>query len=404
MALGIGPNSYYGHPLNKQNDKSVFFKGTNNLNIRKVALPKGINEGMPPLEVTDKPVSFFEFWPAWAMYTPVALQCLVLSLKYKNIGLPLIANPRIPLSGMVGESKADILDQANKAVRWSLCEYITSTKQALLDDATNAKNTLSAYHKKGLQLPAVAKPDLGCRGVGVRLIETETQLTDYISAFPNEARFLLQEKSKYQAEAGLFYVRYPGEKKGKITSITLKYTPWVIGDGRRTLKELIMADPRASLLSHVYLPRHKANHDKVIADGEAFRIAFAGSHSGGSIFRDGNRYITQELTASLDAFFNGMPDFHYGRLDVKFKHIDELVKGKNYQILEINGASSEATHIWDSKTKLSDAIKVLMHQYRTLYEIGHLNRKAGYKTPSLSSLYRAWREEKSWVVNYPSMD
>lgn len=374
------------------------------MKITKVALPAGINEGMPPLEITEKPVSFFEFWPAWAMYMPVFFQCLGLSVKYRNVCLPLIANPKIPLSGMVGESKADILNQAAEDVRSYLCEYVTSTNEALLDDKTNAQNTLTDYHTKGLQLPAVAKPDLGCRGVGVRLIETEDQLIHYISAFPKNARFLLQEKSKYQAEAGVFYIRYPGEKKGKVISITLKYTPWVIGDGVSTLKQLIMADPRASLLSHVYLPRHKANHDKVIPEGEAFRIAFAGSHSGGSIFRDGNRYITEALAESLDTFFDGMPEFHYGRLDVKFKNIDDLMKGENFQILEVNGASSEATHIWDSKTKLPDAIKVLMNQYRTLYEIGHLNRKAGYQTPSLSSLYRAWREEKSWVVDYPSMD
>ncbi|MFT2110693.1 D-alanine--D-alanine ligase [Marinomonas sp. 2405UD68-3] len=374
------------------------------MNIRKVPLPQGINEGMPPLELTEKPVSFFEFWPAWAMYAPVIIQCVGLSIKYRSIGLPLISNPKIPLSGMVGESKADILDQPKKEVRSFLCEYVTSTKKENLTSKESTKLLLDQYFDKGLSLPAVAKPDLGCRGVGVRLIENEQELSDYIELFPENARFLLQEKSKYQAEAGIFYIRYPGERKGKITSITLKYTPWVVGDGVQTLKELILADPRAGLLSHIYLPRHKENHDKVIPEGEAVRIAFAGSHSGGSIFRDGNRYITEALTQSLDTFFDGMPEFHFGRLDVKFKHIDELMDGKNFQILEINGASSEATHIWDSKTKFPDAIKALLFQYRTLFEIGHLNRKAGYQTPSLLSLYRAWREEKSWVVDYPSMD
>ncbi len=359
---------------------------------------------MPPLEVTEKPVSFFEFWPAWAMYAPVMVQCLGLSIKYRSIGLPLISNPKIPLSGMVGESKADILDQPKKEVRSFLCEYVTFTTKENLTAIESSKTLLKQYFDEGLTLPAVAKPDLGCRGVGVRLIEHEQELIDYIELFPTNARFLLQEKSKYQAEAGIFYIRYPGEKKGKITSITLKYTPWVIGDGVKTLKELILADPRASLLSHIYLPRHKENHNKVIPEGEAVRIAFAGSHSGGSIFRDGNRYITEALTQSLDTFFDGMPEFYFGRLDVKFKHIDELMDGKNFQILEINGASSEATHIWDSKTKFPDAIKALLFQYRTLFEIGHLNRKAGYKTPSLLSLYRAWREEKNWVIDYPSMD
>ena len=372
------------------------------MNIRKITLPKGVNEGMPPLEVSSKPLSFFEFWPAWVMYTPVILQWLALSIKYRSMSLPLIANPRIPLSGMVGESKVDILDQA--CDRSYLCEYISTTKNRQLSNQENAQQALSRYYQAKLTLPAVVKPDLGCRGAGVRLIEQEAQLEDYLAEFPVNARFLLQERSLYQAEAGVFYIRYPGEKQGRIISITLKYTPWVVGDGIKSLKQLILDDERAGLLPHIYLPRHAARHDDIIPQGEVVRLAFAGSHSRGSIFRNGNEYITPALTQALDRFFDGMPDYHYGRLDLKFKDIDELMQGKNFQILEVNGASSEATHIWDSRTRFTEAIGVLLFQYRTLFEIGHLTRQAGHKTPSLLSLYRAWREEKSWVLDYPTTD
>ena len=144
--------------------------------------------------------------------------------------------------------------------------------------------------------------------------------------------------------------------------------------------------------------------NKVLDDGESYRLAFAGSHTFGSIFRNGNEYITDKLSQSLDDFFDGVPGYHYGRLDLKFKDIHSLMEGKNYQILEMNGASSEATHIWDSRTTLKEAFSTLLYQYKVLFEIGDLQRQAGHKVPSLLSLYKAWREEKRWVEHYPSTD
>ncbi|WP_438461838.1 D-alanine--D-alanine ligase [Marinomonas sp. PE14-40] len=369
-----------------------------------IPLPKGINEGMPPLEVSDNITSFFEFWPAWAMYTPVIIQWLLLSARYRSLSLPLIANPSIPLSGMVGESKSDILDLASEASSKSICQFTTYHRGEANTAEADASQALEKYYQKGLSLPLVAKPDLGCRGAGVRLINQEEQLVDYLKAFPLGAKLLLQERSQYQAEAGIFYIRYPGQRQGKIISITLKYTPWVIGDGVSTLKQLIMADKRAGKLSHIYLDRHADKLETVLAKDEAFRLAFAGSHSRGSIFRNGNEYITDALTQSLDTFFDGVPGYHFGRLDLKFKNIDDLMAGKNYQILEMNGASSEATHIWDSRTSLREAFQTLLKQYQILFKIGYLQRKEGHKPPSLLELYKAWQEEKRWVKDYPSTD
>ncbi|TBR37728.1 D-alanine--D-alanine ligase [Marinomonas agarivorans] len=359
---------------------------------------------MPPLEVSDNATSFFEFWPAWVMYTPVIFQWFILSAKYRSIGLPLIANPGIHLSGMVGESKADILSLATEQSAKSICSFTSFIRNDQTTPEDDAKAVLKDYLGKGLALPAVIKPNLGCRGFGVRLIDTEEQLVDYLESFPIGASFILQEKSVYQAEAGIFYIRYPGQKKGKVISLTLKYTPWVIGDGKHTLKELILADSRAGKLSHIYLDRHADNLDTILDDGEEYRLAFAGSHTFGSIFKNGNKYITNELSESLDRFFDGVPGYNFGRLDVKFKDIDTLMRGEDYQVLEMNGASSEATHIWDSRTTLKEAMSTLLYQYKVLFEIGHLERKAGHKVPSLLSLYKAWKEEKRWLQNYPSTD
>jgi hypothetical protein len=94
-----------------------------------------------------------------------------------------------------------------------------------------------------------------------------------------------------KGEAGVFYVRLPGEKSGFIFSLTLKYFPYVTGDGKTTLGKLIENDWRAGLIKDVYLKRHEKRLDDVIPKIQNFRLAFTGSHSRGTIFRNGNSFI-----------------------------------------------------------------------------------------------------------------
>lgn len=367
-------------------------------------IPNGmVNAGMPILQEPKRVVSPFEFLPAWFFYTPVVIQSAVLSAIHRDWALPLIANPSIKLSGMVGESKHDIFASSGDKTKQWILPFITLTKtheqlETVLEDATQQ------LKRSSLEYPLVAKPDLGCRGAGVKLLRSDEQLRSYIKTFPVDGRFLLQKKSEYSAEAGVFYVRQPGETRGKIISLTLKYSPRVIGDGQSTLKQLIEKCPRAGKLQHLYLPRHSEQLEVIVAKGEEFQLAFAGSHSRGAIFRDGNRFITQELEKKLDQVLGDFNGFHYGRLDIKFKDIHALMNGEHFDILEINGASSEAAHIWDSDTPLTHIFATLLKQYRLLYQIGSKQKLRGHKTPTLGALIQAWREEKVLTQLYPMTD
>ncbi len=131
---------------------------------------------------------------------------------------------------------------------------------------------------------------------------------------------------------------------------------------------------------------------------------FSGSHSKGAIFRSGNEYITEALTRKLDEVLADVPGFYFGRLDVKFRTITSLMAGKDFTIIELNGASSESVHIWDNKATYTEAVKMLLKQYRILFEIGNKQRKAGHKVPTLRELLKAWRQEKALTMQYPSTD
>ncbi len=359
--------------------------------------------GMPPLDTDGSAVSYFEFWPIWLIYLPVGVQWLLFSVFYRSFSLPLIANPNIPSAGMVGFSKAEFLSQASAESRQWILPWLTH-KVSSEPLTAQIDQILSDLDDNNLGLPIVAKPDMGCRGSGVKLISTEAELKDYVSHYPVDSTIMLQRLADWEPEAGVFYVRYPNEEKGRIVSMALKYTPYVVGDGTRTLRELINSDSRAKHVIHLYESRHKDKMDTVIAKDEPFRLVFAASHCRGAVFRDGRQYITNALTDKIEEIMSGFPEFYYGRLDIKFGSIERLMEGQDFAIIEVNGASSESLHIWDKKAGLGEAWSALLTQYSTLFKIGAMNRQRGHKPPGIMSLYKAWRQENTLSNHYPATD
>lgn len=358
--------------------------------------------GMPPLDEEGAPVSFFEFWPMKTFYVPIALYSLWLMLRYRGITLPTVANPTFPGGGFYGESKSAILDLLMRhAARWTAA-HVTHDRPSRPGPAVHEADTaLGLLAAAGLGLPVVAKPDIGCRGAGVRLVRTREELIAYIDAFPAGARMVLQRYVDQEGEAGVFYVRRPGEDRGRIFSLTLKYFPYVIGNGRSTLRELILADRRAGTVPHLYLPRHAQRLDWVPPAGHPVRLAFSGSHSKGSIFRNGTHLVTPAMEARFEEIARSLPEFHFGRFDVRFADFGALAAGEGFTIVEANGAGAEATHIWDRSTGLWQAWATLMEQYRLLYEIGAANRRRGFRPLSLKAFRALYRREQELTPLYP---
>ncbi len=368
--------------------------------------PAHVAKGMPALDLGGRAYSFFEFWPSWLMYLPVAGLWLLLALRHRSMSLPLIANPAVPLAGMVGVPKSAILRLAGAAAKqsilpWTVFEVVDTRRESPGRQRTRAEAAMAAA---GLQYPLVGKPDIGCRGAGVKLLRDGAALEFCLARFPAGGSMLLQKLSDFEAEAGVFYVRDPVRERGAITSLTLKYTPYVVGDGERTLAELVAADPRAGGLAHLYRERNAVHWGEVIPAGSLHRLVFSASHCRGAVFRDGGHLITPELTRAMDRIFDDIPGFYYGRLDIKFRDVEALRAGEELQIIEINGASSESIHIWDRDAGYIQAVKTLLRQYRTLFTLGSMHRKNGCEPPGLKPLFAAWRRESQLVRQYPAND
>lgn len=269
------------------------------------------------------------------------------------------------------------------------------------DGAADAENAMQAL---GLRYPVVVKPDIGCNGSGVRLLRDRAALTGYLQAYPAGETIVLQHYVEEPNEAGIFYVRHPDEPVGRITSVTIKQPPVVVGDGRSTLRTLILADERAGLVPHLYLDRLKDRLELVPEQGENVQLVFVGNHCKGSIFQDGTTMVTPALTEAIDRFARAIPEFYFGRIDVRFGSVAALRRGVGFRVIEVNGAGSEPTHIWDPRTKLLDAWRTQFFHYGSAFRIGAANRRRGFASSGVAAMYRAWMRQRRLMAVYPLSD
>jgi len=350
-------------------------------------------------EKPGNPLSFFEFWPGWLFYSPVVIHWMMLGLRYGDFSLPTAANPRITTGGLCGESKLSILEQVRPEARDLIAPAFGV--RAHPGGAAAAEAAMAGF---GLRYPVVVKPDIGCNGTGVRLVKHRAALADYLAAFPAGETVVLQRYIEHPNEAGIFYIRHPDEARGRITSVTIKQPPVVVGDGRSTLRTLILADERARLVPHMYLQRLGDRLDHVPPQGEAVQLVFVGNHCKGSIFRDGCDLVTPALTASIERLARAIPEFHFGRIDIRFESVSALRRGGGFWVIEINGVGSEATHIWDPRTKLLDAWRTQFFHYGAAFRIGAANRRRGFSSSGVRAMYRDWMNQRRLMALYPLND
>jgi len=351
----------------------------------------------------QKIVSYFEFWPMWVFYIPVAIQWLILAIRYRSLTLPLIANPKLTVSGMVGVPKSELMLQATGECKNSILSWDIHTVSKLAIEI-QMDHWLEILKQKAINFPFVCKPDIGCRGAGVKLVHNRQQLLEVMKSYPIGATLMAQILASWEPEVGVFFVRQPGELQGNIVSLTQKHNPRVTGDGIHTLGELVEKDPRAKLLIAIYQQRHLKNWHNIIPLDSEYSLLFSSSHCRGAVFTDAREHITDDLNRRISKIMQGLPEFHYGRLDVKFKSLEDLKLGGHLEIIEINGASSESIHIWDKNATLIGAVKTLLWQYHTLFRIGFKNKKLGYKPPGVIKIISLWRKEQKLVKHYPLTD
>ena len=115
-------------------------------------------------------------------------------------------------------------------------------KTELIKDQISFDEVIKKIDNSEIKLPFIVKPDIGLRGSAVKKIMHLDELKKYHQKADFD--YLLQNLIPYENEVGIFYVRFPNEKKGKITGIVSKEFLIINGDGIATIEELIKQNPR----------------------------------------------------------------------------------------------------------------------------------------------------------------
>jgi len=247
-------------------------------------------------------------------------------------------------------------------------------------------------------LPVIAKPDRGVVGIGVRKIFSLKALEALLEIIPCD--YMLQEFSDYPLEYGIFYCKYPNEDMGRVVSLTEKRIPSVVGDGQKTVRELIDCSADIKYNKNNLLA-HAKNMDYTPVMGEHYQVLDQASHTYGCVFKDRNC----EITPAMDEWMNDMcskaREFYFGRFDMKLKDKESLRTGKGVKICELNGCWSEPIHIYDDDHTITYAAKEMFRSYARAYKIAKLNKKRlNIKVPynEIIEAYRLYMQEKAEII------
>jgi len=315
----------------------------------------------------------------WVFYTPMVIYIISLVIRFRGLTF-LSVNPGMPMSGLIGERKAKSLLQ--------LTDSPFLARFELIDESDNVEKRIDRAKeimaKLQIDYPIVLKPDFGQRGADVAVIRSDDEMRVYF--IKTNAIILLQEHIKGE-EFGVFYMRYPQDDTSQIYSITEKTFPVIYGDGFSTIEKLLMLNPRTHYMAEYLLQLHANKLDHVLSKGEAFKVVEIGSHCRGSVFLDGNRYISPELSAQIEKISRQIEGFNFGRYDIRVENTDLLCAGKGFKILEVNGVTSESTNIYDPENSVFDAYRILFRQWRAAFEIGEQAIKMGAARVSIKQFF-----------------
>ena len=310
----------------------------------------------------------WEFWPFHLVYGPVYLYWLWLCLKARSFFFFNTANPTIVNGGFLMESKKAIYDLIPG-------KYYPRT--LFFQAGTTDKKIIACLQVRDLKFPLVAKPDIGMQGKAVKKLLTIGELLEYSRR--SKVDFLVQEFVPLENEIGVFYYRYPGQPAGKISGIVAKEFLSVRGDGLSTMEALILREQRHILQLKTLRKLYGDQLKNVLKHGETFLLVPYGNHVRGAKFIDASELIDDELTETIDRICQKVNGFYYGRLDIRYRSWEELKEGKNLSIIELNGAGSEPTHMYDPKHPIFFAWKEIIRHWSILFRISRLNHRLLHK-------------------------
>lgn len=331
-------------------------------------------------------------WPFYLFYFPITYAWVWHSIKSRSVWFYTASNPTIDFGGFEGEAKSQMYQQLPK-------ELYPNTIYAT--PALPFTEVVREVCKAGISYPFVVKPDVGMKGLLFRKIENEQQLHIYHKHIPST--YIIQEFIDMPCEVSVFYYRKPGSATGTITAFIEKNLLEVTGNGRATLEELINNNNEAKAFLSSIQKQYAKDLPLVLPAGTTFCISPIANLYNGASFVD----LTDSVNKTMLHIFDNIShqnQFLYGRYDIKCQSVEDMLQGKNFIILEFNGAGSVPNHIHAGKFNLLQAYKEILRHWKAMYEISRDNRKRGIEYWNFLKGYRFLQNSKRYFDKVKQID
>ena len=325
----------------------------------------------------------WELWPFNMIYAPLGFVWLYYAIKARSLYFFTPTNPTLIFGGFEAGSKMEIYQQLTAG---------SYPKTILIKPTQTIDEIKKALAENGFSYPFVAKPDEGMQGILFRIIESEEELRRYHKIVG--VNYIIQTFIDLPMEFSVFYIRYPGQLKGKVTGFVVKDYLHVNGDGKKTLEQLVNEHPVAQHRLTEMKTKHSANWLIIPKNGEKYYLSVAGNRSRVAKFINLHKEIDQQLNEVFDELNNPSRSFFYGRYDLKCTSVENLKAGKDIMVLEYNGAGAEPNHIYDCGMSYFKALAVLSAHWGHMYRIGKINNRMGVPYWSFKKCRSFMRQQK----------
>lgn len=330
-------------------------------------------------------LTHWESWHHHAKYIPISPVWLWYIIRSGTPWFFTASNPTLTFGGFEGEGKKEMYEQLPPG-SYPATIYIAANIPFIEVEKQIAGS--------GFSYPFIVKPNVGMMGFMFRRISNAAQLKQYHDTLPID--YLVQQLIEYDVEVGMFYYRLPGQQKGTISGLLKKEPAIIIGDGTSSLEILMRQKESIRFKIDDMLNRHEAFKNTVLAKDEKYYLSHASNRSQGGEMEVINQEIDENLQRLADSFSHQSGKFYYGRYDIKCASIADLKAGKNFSILEFNGAGAGVQHIYGNGYSLWAAMGIILKHWKMMFLISRQNHKNGV---AYWGLMKGWRHLKAAKQN-----
>lgn len=318
------------------------------------------------------------YWTSQHFYWQSMYHYLMNGARFRSMTFFSACNPAIDLGGMLYDRKTDIYDL--------LPQHIVPATTII----TSREASRTFIEQNNLSFPLIVKPNVGLKGFKVYKISDEAELKAFFDENDVHAReWLLQEYLDFDKEFSVLFYRYPQRQKVGVSSFIEKTYPYVVGDGKTTLRKLIEAYNNPFLLKENVYKRLAEDLDSVPANGQKVILDYIGNYSRGAKFHSKMEYVSEEMSSMLSSLFQKADGLNFFRIDLKSNSVEDFLRG-DFKVLEINGMKSEPLHIYDDESSFLDNSRIIREHWSIIENITREQMALLKELPTFRQGIKSW--------------